>query len=157
MGKDGQIYIEPLMVIISQGWETSLVHFYLHRDWSWLKLIQLSLKFISRRKIFKVLFKKKEKVIGTKYETKQKILDRKKMQSSGNFPAQLIVRNHLFLFCKMNFSDENTVREQLLDPALLSTSILAASRSVFTTPCQCRQHNTVPCETSACFLSKQWV
>ena len=74
-----------------------------------MKMIQLSLKFISRRKIFKVLFKKKEKVIGTKYETKQKIPDRKKMQSSGNFPAQLIIRNHLFLFYKMNFSDENTI------------------------------------------------
>lgn len=109
-----------------------------------IEVDKLSLKFISRRKIFKVLFKKKEKVIGTKYETKQKIPDRKKMQSSGNFPAHLIIRNHPFLFCKMNFSDENTVREQLLDPALLSTSILAASRSVFTTPCQCRQHNIAP-------------
>ena len=103
MGKDGQIYIEPLMVIISQGWETSLVHFYLHRDWSWLKLIQLSLKFISRRKIFRVLFKKKEKVIGTKYETKQKILDRKKMQSSGNFPARLSSETISFFSAKWTF------------------------------------------------------
>lgn len=52
-----------------------------------MKLTQLTLKFISRRKIFKVLFKKKEKVIGTKCETKQKIPDMKKMQASGNFPV----------------------------------------------------------------------
>lgn len=112
----------------------------------------------SRRKIFEVLFKKKEKVIGTKYETKQKIPDMKKMQSSGNCPAQLIIRNHLFLFYKMNFSHENTLWESSSLTQLCLAPLFWQHLGLYSQP-HVNADNTIlsPCETSACFLPKYWL